>query len=285
MTIELPCAREVALVKTRVLEVAPEMAGIPDAWVREFLTDGKYVRSRLLFLSYYAAGGDLVSRDVVDAAAAIELIHTASLVHDDILDDAETRRGLLSAPVLIGDPLSILFGDALFTEAFWLAACLGPEVATLARDAVRDMVIGESRELAHRAPDWSAADAQVVAKEKTAGVMAAACAIGGVLAKAGPDEVAGLKTFGLKVGMAFQAVDDALDLSGEEDTVGKPIGIDARVGAPNLAAALGGDGAQAARDLAHQWVEEAVAAIGKLPDTPEKAQLEELAGFIVARLR
>ncbi|MDX1612151.1 MAG: hypothetical protein R3185_07260, partial [Candidatus Thermoplasmatota archaeon] len=64
----LPCEREVQLVKQRILEVRPEVAGIPDGWVAEFLTDGKYVRSRLLFLSYYAVGGKIVDQDVVDAA-------------------------------------------------------------------------------------------------------------------------------------------------------------------------------------------------------------------------
>lgn len=283
MTLDLPCEREVALVKQRILEVRPEIAGIPDEWLREFLTDGKYVRSRMLFLCYYAAGAKLVSDDVVNAAAAIELIHAASLVHDDILDDAETRRGLLSAPVLIGDPLSILLGDALFTEAFWLAARLGPKVATLARDAVRDMVQGEARELAHRAPDWSADDAQVVAKEKTAGVMAAACAIGGVLAGAPEDHVDRLGRFGLLVGMAFQAVDDALDLSGE--ALGKPTGIDARVGAPNLARALGDEGADEARAMAATWVEEANEALSVFPASKERDLLEMLAGFIVERAR
>ncbi len=285
MRIELPCEREVGLVKDRILEVRPEVPGIPDEWVREFLTDGKYVRSRMLFLSYYAADGDLITDRVVDAAAAIELIHAASLVHDDILDDAETRRGLLSAPVLIGDPLSILFGDALFTEAFWLAATLGPEVATLARESVREMVQGEAREIVHREAEWTPDEAQVVAKEKTASVMGAACAIGGVLAEASDEQVEGLKRFGIQVGVAFQAVDDALDLSGEGGEVGKPTGIDARVGAPNLAEALGEDGTTQARKIAEQAVLEARQALGTLGHSQGREKLESLADFIVHRKR
>ncbi len=283
MSLDLPCEREIDLVKQRILEVRPEVSGIPDEWVREFLTDGKYVRSRMLFLSYYAAGGELITDRVVDAAAAIELIHAASLVHDDILDDAETRRGLLSAPVLIGDPLSILFGDALFTESFWLAAKLGPEVATLARDSVREMVQGEAREIVHRSDRWTPDEAQVVAREKTASVMGAACAIGGVLAEADDEQVEGLKRFGIQVGVAFQAVDDALDLSGEGGEVGKPTGIDARVGAPNLAEALGEDGASQARKLAEQAVLEARDALGALGPSEERELLERLADFIVHR--
>lgn len=281
--LDLPCEREVDLVKERILEIRPEVPGIPDEWVQEFLTDGKYVRSRLIFLSYYASGGEVIDESVVDAAASIELIHAASLVHDDILDDAETRRGLLSAPVLIGDNLAILFGDALFTESFWLASRLGPAVADLAREGVREMVQGEAREIVHRDPEWSAEDARTVAREKTAAIMGSACAIGGTLADAPSAYIEGLKRFGIGIGVAFQAIDDALDVSGERDETGKPTGLDQRIGAPNLARALGDEGAQRAREVAKRNVEEAREAIAGLPKSTERDQLLALADFIVER--
>ncbi len=285
MRFELPCEREVDLVKDRVVQVRPEVPGIPDEWVREFLTDGKYVRSRLIFLSYYASGGKVVDDRVVDACASIELIHAASLVHDDILDDAETRRGLLSAPVLIGDDLALLLGDALFTESFWLASALGREISTLAREGVREMVQGEAREIVHRSEDWTPEGARRVAREKTAAIMGSACAIGGTLAEAPDEHVEGLKRFGVGVGVAFQAIDDALDVSGEGEDTGKPTGIDQRVGAPNLARALGEDGAKQARRVAEENVEKARAAIEELPSTKQRDQLLRLADFIVERRR
>ncbi len=281
--IDLPCEREVNLVKQRVLDVRPELPGIPDEWMREFLTDGKYVRSRLIFLSYYATGGTIIDQRVVDAGAAIELIHAASLVHDDILDDAETRRGLLSAPVLIGDPLAILLGDALFTESFWLASMLGPEVATLARDGVREMVQGEAREVVHKGGGWTPDEAQRVAREKTAGIMGSSCAIGATLAGAPEDIVEGMRRFGIALGVAFQAIDDALDISGEADATGKPTGLDARIGAPNLAAALGDDGAEQAREVAREQIELAYGVLDELEESREREQLRMLAEFIVSR--
>jgi len=281
--LDLPCDREVELVQQRLLEVRPDVEGIPDEWVREFLTDGKFVRSRMIFLSYYATGGDVVDDDVVNAAAAVELIHAASLVHDDILDDAETRRGLLSAPVLIGDRLSILLGDALFTESFWLAAKLGPRVATLAREGVRDMVQGESREIQHREEDWTPEKAQRVAREKTAGIMGSACAIGAYLAGADEATIDDLKAFGIGLGVAFQAIDDALDLDDEAGPTGKPTGIDARMNAPNLARALGDEGVEKAREIAANRVEDARDRLSGLEPSEEKQQLERLADFILER--
>jgi heptaprenyl diphosphate synthase len=280
LNLDLPCEREVDLVKERVLDVRPEVPGLPDEWVREFLTDGKYVRSRLIFLSYYATGGEVVDDDVVDAAAAIELLHAASLVHDDILDDAETRRGLLSAPVLIGDELALLFGDALFTESFWLASMLGPEVATLAREGVREMVQGEAREIVHRSEDWDPDEAREVAREKTAAIIGSACAIGAELSGA-RDRVDPLRRFGVGIGVAFQAIDDALDVQGED--TGKPTGVDQRMGAPNLARALGDDGATQARQVAREHAEDARAALEALPDGEARDDLLTVADFIVER--
>lgn len=281
--LDLPCDREVDLVRDRLLEVRPHVEGIPDEWVREFLTDGKFVRSRMIFLSYYATGGEIIDDDVVNAAAAVELIHAASLVHDDILDDAETRRGLLSAPVLIGDRLSILLGDALFTESFWLAAKLGPEIATLAREGVREMVQGESREIQHRDAEWTPEKAQRVAREKTAGIMGSACAIGSTLAGADEATVEDLKAFGIGLGVAFQAVDDALDLDDEAGPTGKPTGIDARMNAPNLARALGDEGVEKARKIAAQRVDDARDRLAGLDDSDSKRELERLADFILDR--
>lgn len=281
MQIDLPCEREVDLVKERVLEVRPEIPGLPDEYLQEFLTDGKYVRSRLIVLSYYATGGKTIEQDVVDACAAIELIHAASLVHDDILDDAETRRGLLSAPVLIGERLSILLGDALFTESFWLASMLGPEVATLAREGVREMVQGEAREIVNRSSDWTPDAARTVAREKTAAIMGSACAIGATLAQADDETVDALKRFGVGIGVAFQAIDDALDVEGED--TGKPTGLDQRMGAPNLARALGSEGAKQARKIARDRVEDAKSALEALPDTEARDALMGLAQFIVDR--
>jgi geranylgeranyl pyrophosphate synthase len=237
----------------------------------------------MLFLSYYAAGGELITDRVVDAAASIELIHAASLVHDDILDDAETRRGLLSAPVLMGEGLSILFGDALFTEAFWLASRLPNRVADLSREAVRAMVQGEAREIVHREGTWSPEEAQTVAREKTASVMALATGTGAVLTQAPEEHIAALERFGMLLGIAFQAIDDALDITGEQEATGKPTGTDARIGAPNLAEALGEDGARAAREMAEAWIEEAEATLSVLDETEERELLTSLARFIVDR--
>ncbi|MCA1811317.1 MAG: polyprenyl synthetase family protein, partial [Halobacteriales archaeon] len=164
----------------------PRLAG----WAREsLLAGGKRVRPLLLLTAFEACGGDKLGPDArghaLDSAVALELVHTASLVHDDIMDEAAERRGRPSIYAAAGRDGAILVGDFLFTQAFSLAASLPKGAMALTADACRRLCEGQLREqalLASGKPDREAYVA--VIRDKTAALLAAGCAIGATMAGA-----------------------------------------------------------------------------------------------------
>ncbi|HYH59989.1 MAG TPA: polyprenyl synthetase family protein [Thermoleophilaceae bacterium] len=185
---------------------------------------GKRLRPMLVFL----CAGDQERDAVVSAAAAVELLHMATLVHDDVLDRASLRRGRPTVFAAGGRDAATATGDLLFSRAF----------AELAADAGSDAVVALSRassalahgELMQRADAWSVDVSRERYLErcelKTAQLFEAACRLGALLGEPGPECADALGSFGTKIGLAFQIFDDVLDVSGPTERTGKPRGMD-----------------------------------------------------------
>ena len=168
-----------------------------------------------------------VSHEVVMGGVSVELVHLGSLYHDDVIDEAETRRGVQSVNARWGNLRAILAGDFLLAKASEIAATLGTEVAGLLAATIGRLCEGEVREL-QTVFDRGRTEEQYVAaiEGKTASLFAAACRIGALVAGATPTEVEALTLFGSRFGMAFQVIDDVLDVVASEDDLGKPAGHD-----------------------------------------------------------
>ncbi|MHB8092615.1 MAG: polyprenyl synthetase family protein [Syntrophales bacterium] len=165
-------------------------------------------------------------------SAVIEFIHTATLFHDDVVDHAETRRGRISANRIWGNEASVLIGDFLYSKSFKLMIEDGNlAILKLISQTTNMMSEGEVFQLM-KAGDVNTTEEEYLAivEKKTAILISAACAIGGIIADAKEEQVAALTRFGMGVGTAFQITDDALDYVGKEEEFGKAIGQDIRDG-------------------------------------------------------
>jgi octaprenyl-diphosphate synthase len=312
--------------------IADDLAGLYELLRRELRSDdpfvgelvehvlasrGKLVRPALALLSAAAAGGADEQR--LWLAGTVELIHIASLIHDDVIDAADLRRGVATVNVLWGNQLAVLLGDYLFATAFDLVSRMRhPQVApTIARAAV---AMSEAEILATKVGGEPYEDEAIyfrIIEGKTARLVAAACRAGALVAGAGPAVADALEAFGLAWGMCFQITDDALDLVGDPQAMGKPIGSDIDTGKTTLPviAALraappadrdrlralvrgevGGladlqalvhryDGVRQALDVARAYADRAVAALQPLPPGPARASLEALTSFVLVRAR
>lgn len=194
---------------------------------------GKRLRPLMAVLA--AATGSEVTLDVIDGGVAVELVQVGSLYHDDVIDEAETRRGVESVNVRWNNLTAILAGDFLLAKASEIAARLGTEVAELLAQTIGRLCEGEILELRHAYSTTRTEDDYFGAIEgKTASLYATACRIGGIVADLPRTHIDALTQFGLSYGMAFQLVDDVLDLVATEEELGKPAGHDITEGVYNL---------------------------------------------------
>jgi heptaprenyl diphosphate synthase len=182
-----------------------------------------------------ASGPRQVSDEVVLGGVAVELVHLGSLYHDDVMDEAATRRGVESVNARWGNLRAILAGDFLLAKASEIAASLGTEVAALLAATIGDMCAGQVREL-QTAYNAGRDEEQYLAAidGKTASLAAAACRIGALVAELPRPQVDALTTFGQRFGMAFQIVDDVLDVVATDAQLGKPAGNDLAEGVYTL---------------------------------------------------
>jgi octaprenyl-diphosphate synthase len=281
-----------------------------------FRIGGKRLRPALLLLAAQAVG------DVTDAhrtlAAVVEMVHTATLVHDDVLDEAEVRRHIDTVNARWNNQTSVLLGDYLFTHAFYLASTLDTTFGCRAiGEATNTVCEGELRQTASSGNFWLARDEYLaIIEAKTAALCACCCRLGAHYAGGDLATVQRLTSFGRKLGMAFQIIDDVLDLEGEEQTTGKSLGTDlahrkmtlplitlreqlrdrdvsrlqdlfeeSDAGHSGLLLEwLEESGAMhQARQDADDFAKEAVAELSGLRDSDAKRALAELARFVVAR--
>ncbi len=181
-----------------------------------------------------------IDKEVIQACAAVELVHIASLVHDDIIDNAKSRWNMPTVNAVEGDHQAILVGDYLFAKAYQLAATLSQELAEVIGSTIAAICMGESQELAdaHNV-NRNQTSLKTVMSNKTGSLMAAACHVGGLCARARATELAALGAYGHDFGMAFQMLDDLLDLLSSTSRMGKPVGNDIKEGIYTMAVLLG----------------------------------------------
>ena len=198
---------------------------------------GKRVRPLVVLLVFHATAvpGRARRDDAIEAAVALELIHSATLLHDDIIDGGETRRGRPSALLRYGMADTLVAGDFLFCRAFALCARFEPEVVRWAAEACVSLTEGEILQgRRRRDPAVTVGDYDEIILRKTASLFAVGARTAAHLAGADPDTVARMSTCGQQVGLAFQMRDDLLDVEGDPSDTGKPRGIDLRDGNPSL---------------------------------------------------
>ncbi|WP_442909910.1 polyprenyl synthetase family protein [Hyphomicrobium sp.] len=168
----------------------------------------------------------------VRTAAAIEFMHTATLLHDDVVDESDTRRGRKTARLIWGNQATVLVGDFLLGQAFRMLVEVGSlPVLRILSNAAATIAEGEVMQLAAAKNTATTEDAYLaIIDAKTAALFAAAAEVGGAIAERPADEQAALRSYGRNLGLAFQLVDDALDYSGDSARLGKSVGDDFREG-------------------------------------------------------
>lgn len=198
----------------------------------------KRLRSSLLIASQGPA--QPVDKKVLNACAAVELIHLASLVHDDIMDNAATRWNAPTIHKEDGLNQAILVGDYLFANANLLAASVSPQVATVVANTIAALCEGQSREMADQGNLNRTIDSYLVAiAGKTGSLIAASCEVGALTGGLDDKKVEALRGFGVSFGMTFQLVDDILDLVSSPELMGKPVGSDVVEGVYTMPVILG----------------------------------------------
>jgi octaprenyl-diphosphate synthase len=279
---------------------------------------GKMLRPTLVLLAN--AIDDRPTRGATTLAAVLELIHVATLVHDDAVDHSVLRRGMPTLNSLLGHQVSVIAGDFLYLRALKELARLGDIAALrIITDASDEMTRGELAQLTHDEPlAFSEEDYERLIEAKTASLFRAACELGALTGA--PEYRAALARYGTKLGMAFQVTDDLLDYTAEQAVTGKPSGLDLRerkmtlpliaalrslspaaraqveslfaAEAPSDAAirdvvglVTGAGGLEYARRRGAAYALEAEAALSELPDTPARAVLADTISYVTERSR
>ncbi len=220
--------------RTIVARMHSPVALIPQLAAHLVAAGGKRLRPLLTLAAARLCGypGETGGSRHVSLAACVEFIHTATLLHDDVVDDSRLRRGLASANAVFGNKASVLVGDFLFARAFQLMVADGSlPVLEILSGAAATIAEGEVLQLATQ-NDLSTTRTQYldVVRGKTAALFAAACEVGAVVAERPAADRTALRGFGMDLGIAFQLVDDALDYAADQATLGKTIGDDFREG-------------------------------------------------------
>lgn len=313
---------EMRSVDARLTEkLASEVALVNQLSSYILMGGGKRLRPALAILSALAAGyRPMPGRPPahIDIAVIVELIHTATLLHDDVVDESDMRRGRETANLVWGNQASVLVGDFLYSRAFQMMVALDePRVLEILADATNTIAEGEVMQLVNcHDPDVSEIRYLDTIRFKTAKLFEAAAELGVVVAGRHPAREAALAAYGRHLGTAFQLVDDVLDYSASSDTIGKNVGDDLAEGKPTLPllyamwhgspseasivreaieqggrdridvvlATIESTGAIAYTSrLARNEAERAVAALAELPDSPHATALNTLAEFAVNR--
>jgi octaprenyl-diphosphate synthase len=295
-----------------------EVTMIPEVANHLINSGGKRLRPILTVAMARLAG--YAGEGHVKLAAAVEFMHTATLLHDDVVDESEMRRGKLAARMLWGNEASVLVGDFLLGQAFKMMVEVGSlRALEILSSAAAVIAEGEVMQLAAAKNTTTTEDEYLaVIRAKTAELFAAACEVGPVLAGRPKEDVAACRSFGMNLGIAFQLVDDALDYGGKSAKLGKNVGDDFREGKITLPVVLSfrrgsegerafwrrtleqGDAAEKDLEVAlglmakHRALEDTIKrarhygaiardALALFPDSIMKAALEETVEFCIAR--
>ena len=274
-----------------------------DSMKYSLLSGGKRIRPILALASYEACGGD--AKAILPQAAALELIHTYSLIHDDLpaMDNDDLRRGQPTNHRVFGEGMAILAGDALLTEAFLMMANLSNHkgeagfsvntkaISPISRSAllkaIRDvalaagahgMVGGQAQDILSESSEPNRETLNFIHLHKTAALIAASVRIGPILANSGTKKLRALTRYGENIGLAFQIVDDILNVEGTTVELGKPVGSDSRKNKLTYPSLYG---IEVARQKADEYMAEAIRAL--LEFLSEADPLREIAQYLVTR--
>jgi heptaprenyl diphosphate synthase len=217
----------------RVEDSLHEAVSTPDRFLADVASHligagGKRIRPTLTLSAAYAAGGEgPAGADAVTGAVAIELVHQGSLYHDDVIDEAETRRGVPSVNARWSNIVAILAGDFLLARASALAARLGGDVAEILASTIAELCRGQVLELQHLFDvDRSEEGYSSAIEGKTASLFGTSCRVGGMVSGVAEPTLDALTRYGFHLGMCFQIVDDVLDITATDAVLGKPAGQD-----------------------------------------------------------
>ena len=264
---------------------------ITQAYTYVLTNGGKRIRPTLVYASARAVGHKGLGTDLDHVACALEMIHTYSLIHDDLpaMDDDDLRRGRPSCHKAFNEATAILAGDALQTQAFELLADapgLQPIqrvalIKSLAKAAgLQGMVGGQAIDIAATNTELNLQQLQSMHAFKTGAIIRAALTMGGIAANASAEQLSALDTYGIHIGLAFQVVDDILDVEGNSETLGKTQGKDSKANKPTYVSLMGLDGAKKESQRLLQAALEALGEFGVSADP-----LRGLAHYIIARDR
>jgi heptaprenyl diphosphate synthase len=276
---------------------------------------GKRFRPMLVLLSGYF--GDPADPRLIPGAAAIELVHAATLYHDDVIDEAESRHGVPSANVRWDNTVAILTGDYLFARASEISSALGTDVTALLARTIATLCDGQIREVEASFNVRQTGEGYLeVIRRKTGALIATSCRLGGMLSGAPAEHVGVLEGYGDALGMAFQLSDDLMDVTASAEVLGKEPGVDMKEGVYTLPVLLAlSDGADreelasllsggppegdrlaralaivrdpetlgAARAVVATEVDRAQALAAELPAGPARTALGQLAEFLAVR--
>ncbi|MFN2453856.1 MAG: polyprenyl synthetase family protein [Pyrinomonadaceae bacterium] len=315
-------ASELVLVEAEFARQARSNIGVI-ASINDYLraSGGKRVRPALTLLATYAAGGDARQHNAIRMAAVMELLHTATLVHDDIIDNAETRRSRASVNSRFGNQTAVLMGDWLYMSAFETSlAERSLPILDILTSVTRKMTEGELLQLTLLGRlDITENQYFDILRRKTAYLFSACCEIGAILGKADEETQRAMRDYGLYLGTAFQLIDDLLDVTASGEELGKAAGVDMLEGKltlplifmlqkdssmraavqtvmsdgeygaitrSRLLDAVERSGAlQRARDCAEEYVESARVALSVLPRSVYSDALKQLATYVIERDR
>jgi geranylgeranyl diphosphate synthase, type II len=261
---------------------------LAEAIRHSLLAPGKRLRPMLVLMACQACGHN--PEEALPDACAVEMIHTYSLIHDDLpaMDDDDLRRGLPSCHAKFGEATAILAGDALLAQAFEIVATAVRPPALAARccgelaqaAGACNLVGGQKDDLEAQFSGDGLARLEQIHRRKTGAIIRVSLRLGGLVGGASESQLAALEEYGEKLGMAFQIVDDLLDLSGDEAALGKRTGKDSEHGKLTFPSVLGVD---QSRQRAEQLIGEAVTSLAPFGDAA--AALESLAHFVIERDR
>ena len=287
------CNERITWIEEALAQWIPEQNGLLNSLFESMryslFAGGKRLRPVLLMAAADAVGGE--GRRYLRVACALEMIHTYSLIHDDLpaMDNDDYRRGKLTNHKVFGEGMAILAGDGLLTAAFEQmllqeevdAACLTQVVREIAAAAgPAGMVGGQAIDLAAtgQAQPLNQEELRFMHRAKTGALFRAALRGGGLLAGASQEQLAALTTYAEEFGLAFQITDDILDVTGDEATIGKPVGSDERNEKETYVSLYSLDGA---RRMAKESVQRALAALEIF--STEADVLRSLATYLVSR--
>jgi octaprenyl-diphosphate synthase len=304
---------ELQSVERRIEEVIrsrePRLTDIADYLIN---AGGKRVRPAVALLVFRACGGRDIS-DMVDLSVSLELIHTATLLHDDIIDSNDVRRGRAAAPLRFGVADTLVTGDFLFSRAFEVCGRFEAKIVAWAADSCIQLTEGEIMQgRFRRNPSVCFDDYLEIINRKTASLFAAGSRIAAYLAGMSEAAVAEMDSCGREIGLAFQMIDDVLDVEGDPRKTGKRVGTDLSDGNPSLPivwaldlppvrrafetaecgdaeiesalrAIRGGNIPNRVRELAVEHARAAVTAVRRLPQSAYRDALEQLVRELVQR--